>query len=109
MMNRSDERGLGRGAAPNRSRSARGPPVCISSIAQQARPKSMNHTLFDRPQLRSQFTTWSTLVVMTLPPSSEYFASHFLGGAIRFRFDDITPLLPPPAGARPWPALHRGS
>src|SRR5450755_4926162 len=29
---------------PNRPRSWRGPPVCISSIAQQARPKVAGHT-----------------------------------------------------------------
>src|SRR5262245_32854354 len=85
MMKRSLERGLGRGAEPNRSRSPRGPPVCISSIAQHARPKSMNHTLFTRPQLRSALTTLSTLVEMTLPPSSAYLGEpQPLGGAIRF-------------------------
>ena len=78
MMKRSLERGLGRGAAPKRSRSPRGPPVCISSMAQQARPKSMYQTLLARPQLRSQLITWSVLVVMTLPPSSAYLVSQAL-------------------------------
>src|SRR5689334_3965540 len=90
MMKRSLERGLGRGAAPKRSRSPRGPPVCISSIAQQARPKSMYQMLLVRPQFSIQLMTWSVFVVRTLPPSSEYFASQPLGGAIRFRFEDIS-------------------
>src|SRR5262245_42642652 len=86
MMKRSLERGLGRGQEPKRSRSPRGPPVCMSSMAQHARPKSMNHTLFERPQLRSEFTTASTFVWMTLPPSSAYLGEpQPLGGAIKFR------------------------
>src|SRR6185437_12608705 len=90
MMKRSLDRGLGRGAAPKRSRSPRGPPVCISSIAQHARPKSMYQTLFARPQLRSAFSALSALVVMTLPPSSAYLVSHAFWGAIRFRFEAMS-------------------
>src|SRR5438445_7700683 len=74
-MMRSLDRGLGRGADPKRSRSARGPPVCMSSMAQHASPKSRYQTLFDRPQLRSQLTIWSTRVLMTLAPSSLYRSS----------------------------------
>src|ERR1700752_841453 len=98
MMKRSLERGLGRGAAPKRSRSPRGAPGCISSKAQQARPKSMYQTLLARPQLRSQLITWAVLVVMPLPPSSAYLASAPFIGAIRFRFDDISALLRRPLG-----------
>src|SRR5258708_9198797 len=81
-MMRSLDRGLGRGAEPNLSRSARGPPVCMSSIAQQARPKSKYHTLLDRPQLSSQLTIWSTRVLMTLPPSSLYLSSTPVVGVV---------------------------
>src|SRR6476661_8936513 len=49
---RSDCRGVARGTAPKRSKSARGPPVCISSMAQQARPKSIYHCDEARPQFR---------------------------------------------------------
>src|SRR6187401_2625013 len=59
MMKRSLERGLGRGAAPKRSRSERGPPVCIISMAQQARPKSM----YQSDDLRVQLSMASTWVV----------------------------------------------
>src|SRR5204863_7193367 len=59
---RSDWRGVARGTQPKRSKSARGPPVCISSIAQQARPKSIYHCDEARPQLSSS----STLVVKTV-------------------------------------------
>jgi len=58
---RSDCRADARGVAPNRSMSARGPPVCISSIAQQARPNSMYQML----DLRIQFSSSSVLVVKT--------------------------------------------
>src|SRR5262245_30979140 len=61
-MIRSETRGVARGTAPKRSRSDRGPPVCIISIAQQARPKSMYQTDDFRVQLRSA----STLVVITV-------------------------------------------
>src|SRR3954463_13275963 len=80
-MMRSELRGLGRGALPKRSRSARGPPVCMSSIAQQARPKSRYQTELARPQLRSQLSALSTVVLMTEPVSSPYLASIPLGGA----------------------------
>src|SRR5439155_981145 len=43
-MIRSETRGVARGAMPKRSRSARGPPVCIISIAQQASPNIMYQT-----------------------------------------------------------------
>src|SRR5437660_10894717 len=79
-MIRSLDRGLGRGADPKRSRSDLGPPVCINSIAQQARPKSRYQTLLARPQLRSQLSALSTVVLMTDPESSPYFASIPLAG-----------------------------
>src|SRR5262249_13184470 len=56
---RSDCRGVARGTAPKRSRSARGPPVCIISIAQQARPNSM----YKSDDLRVQLSIASTWVV----------------------------------------------
>src|SRR3989338_167104 len=59
---RSDWRGVARGTQPKRSTSARGPPVCISSMAQQARPNSMYHCEDFLPQLRRS----STLVVKTV-------------------------------------------
>src|SRR5438034_3801181 len=62
---RSDWRGVARGTAPKRSKSARGPPVCISSMAQQARPKSIYHCDEARPQLSRE----STLVVKTVSGS----------------------------------------
>src|SRR5262245_56376194 len=80
-MMRSLLRGLGRGALPNRSRSARGPPVCMSSMAQQARPKSRYHTLLARAQLRSQLSALSTVVLMTEPETSSYWAAIPFGGA----------------------------
>src|SRR5262244_3397674 len=48
----SETRGVARGAMPKRSRSARGPPVCIISMAQQARPNIMYQTDDLRVQLR---------------------------------------------------------
>src|SRR5262249_53468496 len=48
----SETRGVARGAIPKRSRSARGPPVCIISIAQQASPNIMYQTDDFRVQLR---------------------------------------------------------
>src|SRR5213079_2838189 len=59
MIMRSDWRGVARGTAPKRSRSERGPPVCIISIAQQARPKSM----YQSDDLRVQFNISSIFVV----------------------------------------------
>src|SRR5215472_8587509 len=61
-MMRSDTRGVARVTAPKRSRSERGPPVCIISIAQQASPNSMYQTDDFRVQLR----TSSILVVTTI-------------------------------------------
>src|ERR671937_1009113 len=58
----SDCRGVARGTAPKRSRSALGPPVCIISIAQQAKPNSIYQT----EDLRLQLSISSTLVVMTI-------------------------------------------
>src|SRR5512143_1021066 len=52
----SETRGVARGAMPNRSRSARGPPVCIISMAQQARPNIMYQTEDLRVQLRRSST-----------------------------------------------------
>src|SRR5262245_19141781 len=62
---RSDCRGVARGTAPKRSKSARGPPVCMSSIAQQAKPNSMYHWDDTRPQLSRS----STFVVKTVSGS----------------------------------------
>src|SRR5207237_6326582 len=61
-MIRSETRGVARGAMPKRSRAARGPPVCIISIAQQARPNIMYQTDDLRVQLRKS----STLVVSAI-------------------------------------------
>src|SRR5947208_5376520 len=61
-MIRSETRGVARGAMPKRSRSARGPPVCIISIAQQASPNIMYQTDDFRVQLRKS----STLVVSAI-------------------------------------------
>src|SRR5262245_42216404 len=47
----SETRGVARGAMPKRSRSARGPPVCIISMAQQASPNIMYQTDDLRVQL----------------------------------------------------------
>src|SRR5713101_6239921 len=58
----SDCLGVARGTAPKRSRSARGPPVCIISIAQQAKPNSIYQT----EDLRLQLSTSSTFVVTTI-------------------------------------------
>ena len=82
MMNRSLERGLDAGAAPNRSRSLRGPPVCISSMAQQASPKSMYQMLFDAAPVEEPVHRLVRVAIMTLPPSSAYLASG-ARGAIR--------------------------
>src|SRR3990172_10411690 len=71
---RSDWRGVARGTQPNRSTSARGPPVCINSMAQQARPNSMYHCDEARPQL----SKLSTFVVNTVSGSelSSGFTKH---------------------------------
>src|SRR2546421_11234228 len=61
-MIRSETRGVARGAMPKRSRSARGPPVCIISMAQQASPNIMYQTDDLRVQLRKS----STLVVSAI-------------------------------------------
>src|SRR5207237_1302320 len=61
-MIRSETRGVARGAMPKRSRSERGPPVCIISIAQQARPNIMYQTDDFRVQLRKS----SILVVSAI-------------------------------------------
>src|SRR5262245_43948138 len=58
-MMRSAWRGVARGAEPKRSRSPRGPPVCMSSMAQQAVPKSRYQVEFLRPQLRRSSTVVS--------------------------------------------------
>src|SRR4051794_36724713 len=87
MMNRSLDRGLGRGSDPKRSMSPRGPPVCMSSMAQHARPNKRNQTLFERLQPRSELTTASTFVEITVPPSSAYLGEpQPLGEAMRFRW-----------------------
>src|SRR5881394_2373599 len=61
-MIRSETRGVARGAMPKRSRSARGPPVCIISMAQQARPNIM----YQSDDLRVQFSRSSTVVVSAI-------------------------------------------
>src|SRR6478672_13221423 len=61
-MIRSETRGVARGAIPKRSRSERGPPACIISMAQQARPNIMYQTDDLRVQLRKS----STLVVSAI-------------------------------------------
>src|SRR5262245_25899436 len=61
-MMTSDTRGVARGAMPKRSRSARGPPVCIISMAQQARPNIMYQSDDFRVQLRRS----STVVVSAI-------------------------------------------
>src|SRR5437764_9403234 len=79
-MIRSETRGVARGAMPKRSRAARGPPVCIISMAQQARPNIMYQTDDLRVQLRKS----STLVVSAI------------SGAVLMR--DIAGLLSRPPG-----------
>src|SRR6185295_4391827 len=61
-MIRSETRGVARGAMPKRSRSERGPPVCIISMAQQASPNIMYQTDDLRVQLRKS----STVVVSAI-------------------------------------------
>src|SRR4051812_39616971 len=61
-MIRSETRGVARGTAPKRSRSERGPPVCIISMAQQASPNSMYQT----DDLRVQLRTSSSFAVTRL-------------------------------------------
>src|SRR5262252_1026786 len=57
-----ETRGVARGAMPKRSRSARGPPVCIISMAQQARPNIM----YQIDDLRVQLSRSSTLAVSAI-------------------------------------------
>src|SRR5216117_989892 len=92
-MIRSETRGVARGAMPKRSRSARGPPVCIISIAQQASPNIMYQTEDLRVQLRKS----STLVVSAI--SGAVLMSDMLGcpagggrGGLRFRREPLQPL-----------------
>src|SRR5574341_1031438 len=61
-MMRSETRGVARGAMPKRSRSARGPPVCIISMAQQASPNIM----YQSDALRVQLSRSSTRVVSAI-------------------------------------------
>src|SRR5206468_4254261 len=92
-MIRSETRGVARGAMPKRSRSARGPPVCIISIAQQASPNIMYQTDDLRVQLRKS----STLVVSAI--SGAVLMSDMLRGPpgggrgrLRFRREPLQPL-----------------
>src|SRR2546426_263636 len=92
-MIRSETRGVARGAMPKRSRSARGPPVCIISIAQQASPNIMYQTDDLRVQLRKS----STLVVSAI--SGAVLMSDMLGcppgggrGGLCFRRQPLQPL-----------------
>src|SRR5947208_9706970 len=92
-MIRSETRGVARGAMPKRSRSARGPPVCIISMAQQASPNIMYQTDDLRVQLRKS----STLVVSAI--SGAVLMSDMLGcpprGELRrlgFRREPLQPL-----------------
>src|SRR5690349_18159392 len=83
-MIRSDTRGVARGAIPKRSRSARGPPVCIISIAQQARPNIMYQTDDFRTQLRKS----STFVVSAISGAvliSDMVSSRRAAGGLRLR------------------------
>src|SRR5215813_10411978 len=82
-MIRSETRGVARGAMPKRSRSERGPPVCIISIAQQARPNIMYQTEDFRVQLRKS----STLVVSAI------------SGALLMSDISVLPLCRPPRRA----------
>src|SRR5215813_6167330 len=61
-MMTSETRGVARGAIPKRSRSPRGQPVCIISMAQQASPNIMYQSDDFRVQLRRS----STLVVSAI-------------------------------------------
>src|SRR5215470_2049618 len=63
---RSAWRGVARGAEPKRSRSPRGPPVCISSIAQQAVPNNRYQVEFFRPQLRRSSTRVSSTPLFSI-------------------------------------------
>src|SRR5258708_6198068 len=65
-MMRSACRGVARGAEPKRSRSPRGPPVCINSMAQQAVPNSRYHVEFLRPQLRRSSTLVSSTPLFSM-------------------------------------------
>src|SRR5581483_8412605 len=65
-MIKSAWRGVARGAEPKRSRSPRGPPVCISSIAQHAVPKSRYHVEFLRPQLSRSSTFVSRMPLFSM-------------------------------------------
>src|SRR6185436_6573329 len=75
-MIRSAWRGVARGAEPKRSRSPRGPPVCISSMAQQAVPNSKYQVEFLRPQLSRSSTRvrrtplFSMLLLIRSPDTS---------------------------------------
>src|SRR5215467_11485277 len=61
-MMTSETRGVARGAMPKRSRSARGPPVCIISMAQQASPNIM----YQSDDFRVQLSRSSTRVVSAI-------------------------------------------
>src|SRR6266540_1771412 len=63
-------RGEARGMAPKRIRSARGPPVCIISIPQQARPKSRYQSELSRAMLMS-LSSWLVWKRVTSPPTPE--------------------------------------
>src|SRR5262245_62054231 len=69
----SETRGVARGAIPKRSRSARGPPVCIISMAQQARPNIMYQTDDFRVQLsRSSMRAVSAISGAVLISDTRY-------------------------------------
>src|SRR6266545_755211 len=63
-------RGDARGIAPKRMRSARGPPVWMSSIPQQARPKSRYQSELSRAMLMS-LSSWLVWKSVTSPPTPE--------------------------------------
>src|SRR6476660_3996783 len=65
-MIKSACRGVARGAEPKRSRSPRGPPVCISSIAQHAVPNNRYQVEFFRPQLRRSSTFVSSTPLFSI-------------------------------------------
>src|SRR5512137_1777429 len=65
-------RGEARGMAPKRMMSARGPPVWISSMPQQARPKSRYQSELSRAMLmsRSSWLVWNRVTSPPIPESS---------------------------------------
>src|SRR5260370_19736109 len=103
-MIRSACRGGARGAEPKRSRSPRGPPVCISSMAQQAVPNSRYHVEFLRPQLSRSSTLVRRIPLFSIELDIRLYVSWllirvaFLGK--RFTTGVTTALLPAAAAVQ---------